>query len=230
MSERTLCHFTLLSFTDAYWSADIESRQAVHAGLLRDLGNAVTHFDLYQVFPTLANTDLLLWSNQPLDDAGEPARFFERFGQALNAYRQWLKPGLTLWGLTGPSSYSRGKSSQAIDPLATDRKPYLVVYPFVKTVDWYRTGRDARQGMMNEHIRIGHQYEEITQLLLYSTGLQDQEFVVVYEVDDLARFSDLVMELRGSEARRYTERDTPIITAVHHTPEAALALSAWNGG
>jgi hypothetical protein len=40
--------------------------------------------------------------------------------------------------------------------------------------------------MMNEHIRIGKQYREITQLLLYSFGLQDQEFVVVYETDDLA--------------------------------------------
>ena len=73
--------------------------------------------------------------------------------------------------------------------------------------------RDARQGMMNEHIRIGHQYPEIKQLLLYSFGLQDQEFVVVYETDDLPQFSDLVNELRGAEGRRYTERDTPAYTA-----------------
>ena len=37
--------------------------------------------------------------------------------------------------------------------------------------------RETRQGMMNEHIRVGRQYPEISQLLLYSTGLQDQEFV-----------------------------------------------------
>ncbi len=30
---------------------------------------------------------------------------------------------------------------------------------------------------MNEHIRNGKQYREVTQLLLYSFGLQDQEFV-----------------------------------------------------
>lgn len=229
MSERTLCHFTMLSYTEAYWSESVDARKAVHTGFLRDVGQAVPRFDLYQVFPTLSNADLLLWSNQPLEGTGDPARFFECYGQAVNAYRKWISPGLTLWGLTGASSYARGKSAQAIDPMSPSRKPYLVIYPFVKTVDWYRTGRDTRQGMMNEHIRIGHQYEEITQLLLYSTGLQDQEFVVVYEVDDLARFSDLVTELRSSEARRYTERDTPIITAVHHTPETALALSAWKG-
>jgi chlorite dismutase len=49
--------------------------------------------------------------------------------------------------------------------------------------------------MMNEYIRIGKQYAEIGQLLLYSFGLQDQEFVVVYEMDNLTLFSQLVHEL-----------------------------------
>ena len=78
--------------------------------------------------------------------------------------------------------------------------------------------------MMNEHIRIGKQYPEITQLLLYSFGLQDQEFIVVYEMDDLAQFSDLVYELRDSEARRFTERDTPLYTGIYHSAEETLAL------
>jgi chlorite dismutase len=68
--------------------------------------------------------------------------------------------------------------------------------------------------MMNEHIRLGKSYPQIKQLLLYSFGLQDQEFVVVYEMEDLPLFSDLVHELRSTEARRYTERDTPLITAI----------------
>ena len=84
--------------------------------------------------------------------------------------------------------------------------------------------RESRQGMMNEHIRIGKQYEEIKQLLLYSFGLQDQEFVVVYETDDLLRFSDLVNELRDTEARRYTLKDTPVYTAIYHAAPQAMAL------
>ena len=66
--------------------------------------------------------------------------------------------------------------------------------------------------MMNEHIRIGKTYREITQLLLYSFGMQDQEFVVAYETENLPQFSDLVYELRSTEARLFTLRDTPIIT------------------
>ena len=84
--------------------------------------------------------------------------------------------------------------------------------------------RDVRQGMMNEHIRIGKQNPEITQLLLYSFGVQDQEFVVVYETEDLTMFSDLVTTLCGSEARRYALRDTPLHTAIYHPAEETLAL------
>ena len=88
------------------------------------------------------------------------------------------------------------------------------MYPFTKTADWYLFGRETRQGMMNEHIRIGKQYREIKQLLLYSFGLQDQEFVVTYETDDLEMFSKLVYDLRDTEARRYTKEDTPLHTGV----------------
>ena len=100
----------------------------------------------------------------------------------------------------------------------------MVIYPFVKTGDWYLMSADARQGMMNEHIKLGKQYPDITQLLLYSVGLQNQEFVVVYETDDLTRFSDLVYRLRATEVRRYTERDTPLLTAIYHPAEETLAM------
>jgi chlorite dismutase len=78
--------------------------------------------------------------------------------------------------------------------------------------------------MMNEHIRVGHEYAEIRQVLLYATGLDDQEFIVAYETTDLERFQQLVIDLRATEARRYTLRDTPILTALSRPLETALAL------
>ena len=53
------------------------------------------------------------------------------------------------------------------------------------------------------------------QLLAYSFGVDDQDFLVAYETDDLADFSNLVRDLRGTESRRSTVRDTPILTCVH---------------
>jgi FSR family fosmidomycin resistance protein-like MFS transporter len=41
--------------------------------------------------------------------------------------------------------------------------------------------------------------------------------VVAYEMDDLAAFGDLVRDLRGSESRRATVRDTPILLGIHRS-------------
>ncbi|MEN9934284.1 MAG: hypothetical protein RLZZ387_863 [Chloroflexota bacterium] len=129
-----------------------------------------------------------------------------------------------LWGFTRPSTYTKRPTTQeqAID--LNDRQTYLIVYPFSKTTEWYLMSRDARQGMMNEHMRVGHDYADIRQVLLYATGMDDQEFVVAYECEDLPRFSQLVVDLRNTEARRYTLKDTPIITAVHRPLREALEL------
>jgi chlorite dismutase len=130
----------------------------------------------------------------------------------------------SLWGLTRPSIYTKRRTTQeqAIDE--TTRLKYLVVYPFSKTIEWYLMSRDARQGMMNEHMRIGHEFGDVRQVLLYTTGLDDQEFIVAYETETLERHQDLVIALRSTEARRYTLRDTPIFTAVHRPLRDALAL------
>lgn len=91
---------------------------------------------------------------------------------------------------------------------------YLFVYPFLKTRAWYRMTKEARQGMMDEHIQIGHKYPSVKINTSYSFGLDDQEFVLAFETDEPADFLDLVMELRESEASLYTLRDTPIFTCL----------------
>ena len=225
--QRVLSHFAFFTFTDAYWALPPEERRHVGGRLLDGLRRGRAHVELYQLFPARGDADLLIWSSTVAEDPCTAATFFHQYAQATTPARAFLRPTLTFWGFTKPSIYTRSeRSPQELDPFAQERKAYLIVYPFVKTADWYLMSRDARQGMMNEHIRIGRQYPEITQLLLYSFGLQDQEFIVVYETDDLAHFSDLVMELRSSEARRFTERDTPIFTAVHRPAEETLEVFA----
>lgn len=220
----TLNHFALFSFTDAFWALPgVERGQKLRAWLSA-LRGAARQVDLLQVSPAEHVADLLVWSALEAADPQATVQFFEQFARALAGMRRFVKPTEYLWGYTKPSQYTKVKSSQEIDPFATSRKQFLVIYPFVKTAEWYALSRDVRQGMMNGHIRIGKQYEEIDQLLLYSFGVQDQEFVVVYETDDLRRFSDLVYELRATEARVYTERDTPLHAAVYRPAEATIAL------
>ncbi len=149
---------------------------------------------------------------------------------------QLLATGLGQY-LTTPYSYlSMTKRSLYVDKhvhegqeglrqrLTPGQFRYLFVYPFVKNKAWYRLTQHARQGMMNEHIEIGHKYPTVRLNTTYSFGLDDQEFVVAFESDRPDHFLDLVMELRHSEATGYTLRDTPIFTCVHRELPEVLDL------
>ncbi len=125
-----------------------------------------------------------------------------------------------LWGFVRPSQYT-GRSGTSVQ-VPGPRKRYLVVYPFSKTHEWYQLSAEDRRRMMLEHARVGHGFEGIEQILLYSTGLSDWEFVVGYETDDPERFLELVTSLRSTAARPYTLRDTPIFTARHGSLEEVV--------
>lgn len=220
--HRTLNHYSLIAFKESYWSLSAREREEFHKNWLDGLCGAAQKVDIFQA--TESGIDLIIWSAITADDKLDSATFFEKYSKAHAPYRHLIDLKDSLWGFTRPSQYSKARSKQEIDPFSETRQPYLIIYPFSKTAEWYLMSREARQGMMNEHIRIGKQYEDISQLLLYSFGLQNQEFVVVYETDDLARFSDLVNELRDTEARRHTLRDTPLHTAIYHPAEETLRL------
>lgn len=223
---RVISHLALYTFADAWWSLQAERREAEFRALARRLHDAADVAWFYQVTPFETRGDFLVWTASRLVDLGTPAAFQRSVAAALAPARGWLESTDVLWGLTRPSQYSRAKSQQEIDPFADERRTYLVIYPFTKTAEWYLLGRDSRQGMMNEHIRLGKQYREISQLLLYSFGLQDQEFVVAYEMEDLPLFSDLVYELRDTDARKYTLGDTPLHAGVLADPAALAHLFA----
>jgi len=222
--ERSLNHFSLFHLNQTYWALPVEERRNSLSAWLAQLRETSPVVEAYQAFPAGAAADLLIWCATPIENTATTARFFTGLARAINPFRGLIEPRNVLWGYTAPSAYSQARSAQELDPFAGSRKAYLIVYPFVKTKEWYLKSQDARQGMMNEHMRLGKSYTEISQLLLYCFGLQDQEFVVVYEADDLLEFSDLVRELRSTDGRLYTERDSPLYTAIYHPAEETLSL------
>ncbi len=174
----------------------------------------------YSTVGLKVNADLMLWRR-----GRDPKPMQEMTSRLLQSgIGQYAEITYQLYGFTRPSNYSKRPTTQeqAID--LNDRQTYLTVYPFTKTTEWHLMKREARQGMMNEHIKVGHEFEDVRQVLLYSTGIDDQEFVVAYEMESLPRFTALVTALRDTEARRYTLRDTPIITGIHRPLGEALDL------
>lgn len=190
-------------------------------GWIEDIRGPAEKTFFYQVFPSRREFDILTWSNIHAPRTSVPGQFFENFAKTVNPYRKYIQPKVNFWGMTKPSEYTKSKRSpQEIDPFEdSERTSYFIIYPFTKTAGWYLESCEDRMEMMKAHISLGRQYKDITQLLLYSFGLQDQEFIVSYETEDLARFSDLVYDLRSTQARKYTLQDTPIITGIFKNPK-----------
>jgi chlorite dismutase len=219
LAERLLNLYAGYVYTEAFWALAESERCDVRSKIAREAPQAADATHLYTVFPARSDMDIFTWSAWGADDGSVAQKAFGTYAGISDGWRRFVRPVQTLWGFTRQSTYSRAKSEQDMDPLEGPRTPYLIVYPFSKTKEWYLMSMDARQGMMNEHIKLGKQFFDIKQLLLYSFGLQDQQFVVSYETSDLSRFSELVNQLRDTEGRRYTLLDTPIITGMYRTPE-----------
>lgn len=214
--------YLFLRVDSAWRRLDASSRAAGRAAFARVVGAAAPNVttSAYSTLGLKAGAQLMLWWK-----SSDPVTVQDMLGDLLTTgLGRYCEIAHSLWGLTRPSIYTKRRTTQEQAVDETTRLRYLVVYPFSKTVEWYLMSRDARQGMMNEHMRIGHDFGDVRQVLVYTTGLDDQEFIVAYETDSLERHQDLVIALRSTEARRYTLRDTPIFTAVHRPLGDALAL------
>jgi len=174
----------------------------------------------YSTIGLRADGDLLLWR------MAESIEAIEETAADLRAsgVGRWMTTTTSLVGLTRPSQYVKRPTAQEQSLFSGERSRYLVVYPFTKSTEWYLVPAEKRQAVMRDHMRIGHAYPQVRQLLAYSFGLDDQDFVVAYETDDLVGFQDLVRELRSSESRRATVRDTPIITGIHRDVAEIVGL------
>lgn len=183
-----------------------------------DAGGIVT--ETYSLIGLKPGIDVLVWRLGPSVEALEEA--------AARLLRSGVGASMTVrqsfLGLIRESQYVAKATSQEQSLFRGERSRYLVVYPFTKSTDWYLSSREVRQGSMNEHMRVGHGYPQVRQLLAYSFGLDDQDFLVAYETDDLAAFSGLVRDLRGTDGRRSTVRDTPLLLGIHRPIGEILSM------
>ena len=134
--------------------------------------------------------------------------------------------GLMKWAEIPHSFLGMRKASEYSDEQRLVPRPfrgrYLFVYPFVKTRAWYALPAEERHRVMQDHIRIGREYPQVDNHTTYCFGLDDQEFVVAFDTDDVGAFLDLVHRLRGTEASAYTLRDTPSFTCIATSFERML--------
>ena len=137
---------------------------------------------------------------------------------AQSGLMRWAEIPYSFLGMRKSSEYSEDERTV---PRAF-RGKYVFVYPFVKSREWYALPAEERWRIMQGHIEVGREYPGVDNHTSYSFGLDDQEFVVAFDTDDVGTFLDLVQRLRGTEASRYTVRDTPSFTCIAMSVERAL--------
>ena len=170
-----------------------------------------------------ADADFLLWeASDSLEEVQEGAT--RVWSTGLGKY---LTQAYSYLAMTRRSQYIGGHRHKGQEGTGKELRPgnakYFVVYPFLKTREWYLLPDEERQRMMNDHFRVGHKYPSVKINTTYSFGLDDQEFVIGFETDSPSDFLDLVMELREVEGSLYTLRDTPIFTCIRRPIEETLA-------
>ncbi|MHB8533590.1 MAG: chlorite dismutase family protein [Solirubrobacteraceae bacterium] len=131
---------------------------------------------------------------------------------------KWMRTPHSFLGMRKSSEYSEDERSQPRE----FRGRYVFVYPFVKSRQWYALGAQERWRIMQGHIQVGREYPSVDNHTTYSFGLDDQEFVVAFDTDDVGTFLDLVQRLRTTEASAFTVRDTPSFTCIRMSLERAL--------
>jgi chlorite dismutase len=202
---------------DAERRADADAVRGAFAAALDDGVGGAT----YSSIGLEPGTDILLWRTAAaVDDLERSAARILRSGLG-----RWLIVQHAFLGRIRQSQYVKRPTPQEQSILGgAEPARYLVVYPFTKSTDWYLTPPEERQRIMNGHMKVGHRYPAIRQALAYSFGLDSQDFLVAYEMDDLDAFGELVYELRGTESRIATVSDTPILLGVHRPIEEILEL------
>src|SRR5436309_7351384 len=220
---RQFVRFTFYKLDPQWQLLPAETRQQGKQELLRIYEEYAdkTLMRSFSLFGLRSDCDLMLWQcTYAVEDLQGLTSRIRR-----SPMGPYLRESHAFLSMTKRSIYVGKNARGAHDPrlvITPEDKKYLFVYPFVKTRAWYMLPMEDRKRMMNEHIRVGLTYPSVTLNTTYSYGLDDQEFVVAFETDEIADFLDLVQQLRDTEASQYTLRDTPMFTCVAQPLEDIL--------
>ncbi|NIP62047.1 MAG: chlorite dismutase [Nitrosopumilaceae archaeon] len=190
------------------WMADLAKEESA-----REVENVIKNsgikFRSYSTLGMRADSDFLFWfAAKSVDEIQQVMSKIY-----LTVFGKYISSSLNYLSCTRPSIYA--KKGRTISFVAGDEaKKYVVVYPFIKTREWYLLSRQERQKMMDEHINVSQKYPEIILNTTYSFGIDDQDFMLAFETEDLRNFQDLIMDLRETQVSRYVKADTPMITCI----------------
>src|SRR5262249_60264401 len=107
------------------------------------------------------------------------------------------------------------------------RRAYVSVYPFVRSYGLYLLDPAERRAMLAEHGRMAGDYPDVRANTVACFALNDYEWMLCFEADELHRIVDLMRHLRGARARLHTRAEIPFYPGRRKPPRAVIASLGW---
>jgi len=166
----------------------------------------VVHRGWYDVSGLRADADVMLWLHGPSAEALQAAlRGFRRTAAGSAATLVF-----SMMGTHRPAEFSRDHVPSFM--LGSQPLGWLCVYPFVRSYEWYLLPEDERRQMLREHGIAGRAFTRVQANTVAAFALNDYEWILALEADDLHDLVDLMRDLRATEARRHVREEIPFYT------------------
>ncbi len=160
----------------------------------------------YDVSGLRPDADLMLWLHGPTAEGLQAAlRGFRRTAAGEATALVW-----SAFGTHRPAEFSRDHVPSFM--LGTAPKGWLCVYPFVRSYEWYLLPEDDRREMLREHGLAGRAFTGVQANTVAAFALNDYEWLLALESDDLHDLVDLMRDLRSTQARRHVREEVPFHT------------------
>jgi chlorite dismutase len=175
-------------------------------------GKGVVTRGCYDLQGMRADADYMLWWVAPTSD--ELQEMYVNFRRTKLGYAS--EPVWSAMALHRAAEFNKGHIPAYL--AEEEPKNYICVYPFVRSYEWYLLDPDERKKMMAEHGMMGREYPDVRTNTVSSFALNDYEWILAFEADELHRIVDLMRHLRGSETRRHTRVEIPFYTGRRKSP------------
>ncbi|MER7364124.1 hydrogen peroxide-dependent heme synthase [Nonomuraea wenchangensis] len=169
-------------------------------------GKDVVTRGVYDVSGLRADADFMFWWHAPTPEDLQDV--YSRFRRT--ALGRHSRPVWSAMALHRPAEFNKSH----IPAFLAEEEPraYVSVYPFVRSYEWYLLEDSERRAMLAEHGRMARDYPDVRANTVSCFSLNDYEWMLAFEADELHRIVDLMRTLRGAAARRHTRVEIPFYT------------------
>jgi peroxiredoxin len=191
--------------TRAWLAAEVEQLFAELAG------DDVTVRGSYDVSALRADADLMIWWHAETAEKLQAA--YSRFRRtSLGGH---LQPVWSVMALHRPAEFNKSHIPAFL--AEEEARRFVCVYPFVRSYEWYLLEDRERRALLAEHGKMARDYPDVRANTVASFALNDFEWILAFEADELHRIVDLMRHLRGSETRRHVREEVPFYTGRRRT-------------